>query len=174
VAEVPDRLVLKKHRDLDGVAWYIWVRRALFGLACVLPVVALFNVFGQRPESHTASAAGATLKVYAPSTLRGGLLYQARFTVHAISELKKATLVLDTGWAESTTINTIEPSPVSEASANGKLSFELGHVPAGQNFILYMDFQMNPTNIGHRSAGVSLYDGDTKLLHVSRAVTIFP
>ncbi len=33
----------------------------------------------------------------------------ARFRVTAKQDLKKATLVLDPGWAENITINTIEP-----------------------------------------------------------------
>ena len=47
-----------------------------------------------------------------------------------ITELKQATLVLSQGWLEGNTINTIEPSPVGEASRNGSLSLDLGHVPA--------------------------------------------
>jgi hypothetical protein len=35
-------------------------------------------------------------------------------------------LVLDSGWGEGVTINTIEPSPVGEASRDGKLVFDLG------------------------------------------------
>ena len=98
----------------------------------------------------------------------------ARFTISAHRDLKDATLVLSPGWAESITINTIEPSPVGEASRNGKLAFDLGHVPAGGSFILWMQFQVNPTNVGHRAIGVSLYDGDRFLTRVPRTITVFP
>jgi hypothetical protein len=37
-----------------------------------------------------------------------------------------------------------------------------------------MEFQVNPTNVGHRTADVTLYDGGTKLATIHRTVTVFP
>ena len=72
-------------------------------------------------------------------------------------------------------INTVEPSPVGEASRDGRLSFDLGHVPAGQSYILFMQFQVNPTNIAlNRPQDVRLFDGKTLVLTIHRSVTIFP
>jgi hypothetical protein len=174
VADVPETIVLKRDRDLDGRLWHIWVRRGLLTLLGVIPLLALFNVFGQQPKSANAEAPAATLKVSSPTGLRGGLIYMARFDVHAKQDLKSATLVLAPGWAENITINTVEPSPVGEASKNGRLSFELGHVPAGQKYTLYMDFQVNPTNFGRQSQDVELLDGETQILTIDRDVTVFP
>jgi hypothetical protein len=98
----------------------------------------------------------------------------ARFTIDAEQELKDAQLVLDPGWAESITINTIEPSPVGEASRNGRLSFDLGHIPAGERYTLFIDFQVNPTNVGRRPQDVDLFDGEKQILHIDRVVTIYP
>ncbi len=42
--DTPDQLTLKRHRDLDGRDWHIWVRRGLFAVVCALTVLALFNV----------------------------------------------------------------------------------------------------------------------------------
>jgi hypothetical protein len=134
----------------------------------------LLNAFGQRPATSKAAVAAASLKVYAPKRIRGGLYFEARFTIDARRDLKKATLVLDSGWAEGITINTIEPSPVGEASRDGRLVFELGHVPAGDSYILFLQLQVNPTNVGHRSQDVALYDGDTFLTSIDREVTVFP
>jgi hypothetical protein len=174
VADVPSTLVLKRDRDLEGRAHQIWIRRVIFGVLLLVPLLALFNVFGQRPSTSRVTTSGATLKVYAPSRVRGGLIYQARFTITAHNELKEAALVLDPGWLEGITVNTIEPSPIGEGSENGRLRLELGHIPAGQVYRLFMDFQVNPTNIGHRSQTVELDDGDTKLLEVERSVTVYP
>ena len=174
MADIPDGIVLKRDRDLEGRRHEIWVRRGLLTALLALAVVALFNVFGQRPLTSRTSTPAASLKVYAANHLRGGLLYEARFHITAHQEIKNATLVLDSDWAEGMTINTIEPSPVGEASRNGKLALELGHIPAGNSHILYMQFQVNPTNVGHRSQDVELDDGTTKLLAVHRSVTVFP
>jgi hypothetical protein len=174
VADVPDSIVLKRDRDLEGRRNDIWVRRGLMALVAAVPIVALFNVFGQRPDSHTLAGPAASLKIYAPSHVRGGLLYEARFHVTARQELKNATLLLGSGWLEGMTVNTIEPSPVNEASDNGRLSLELGHIPQGQSYVLYMQFQVNPTNVGRRTQTVELDDGHTKLLSFHRTVTVFP
>jgi hypothetical protein len=176
VADIPDTLVLRRHRDLYGTRRYgIVVRRAMLGVLAAVSLLALANVFGQRPSTQAATANGATLKLYAPTTVRSGLLFSARFHLTAQRELRKATLVLDAGWAEGMAINTIEPSPVGEASADGRLSFELGHIPAGSSYLLFMQFQVNPTNVAwRRPQNVELDDGNRVVVRLHRTLTIFP
>jgi hypothetical protein len=174
VSHIPDKLVLKRHRDLVGRRNEAWVRRGLLVVVGVIPLLALLNLFGQRPHTETAMAGPANLELYAPSAVRGGLLWEARFTITARQELKRATLVLDRGWMEGLTINTVEPSPVGEGSHDGKLVLELGHVPAGQRHVLYLQFQVNPTTVGRRKQTVRLYDGDSLLATLHRRITIFP
>ena len=176
MADVPDLLVLKRHRDLEGIGPYGVISRwVVMSLLTVATILALLNVFGQRPATTVASAPEATLKLYAPEHLRGGLLWSARFHIYANQDLKKATLVLDPGWAEAMSINTIEPSPVGEASKDGRLSLELGHIPKGQSFILFMQFQANATNVAwRRPQNVELDDGAKQILVVHHHVTIYP
>src|SRR5215216_4509390 len=131
MADVPDSIVLRRDRDLVGRGWQIWVRRALFALLPILALLALLNLFGQHPSTFTRATSAATLKLFVPARVRSGVLYEARFRVTAHRDLGSATLVLGPGWLESMTINTIEPSPVNEGSANGSLTLELGHIPAG-------------------------------------------
>jgi hypothetical protein len=173
MAETPDFLTLKRNRDGAGRT-ETPVRRLISGLVALFCLAGLLNVFGQRPQTSNAAVAPASLKVYAPSRIRSGLFYEARFTIDAREDLKKATLVLDSGWAEGITINTVEPSPVGEASRDGSLVFELGHVPAGDSHILFVQLQVNPTNLGRRSQDVALYDGETFLTSIDREVTVFP
>ena len=173
MADLPDHLTLRHNRDREG-AWDLRVRRVATSIVLLILVLGALNVFGQRPETSVASASAASLEVYAPTRARGGLYYMARFTIRAREDVANATLVLDPGWAEAITINTIEPSPIGEGSDNGKLVLELGHIPAGQKYVLFMHVQINPTNVGHRSQDVELCDGDTVLAHVDRSITIFP
>jgi hypothetical protein len=172
--QIPEGLVLKRHRDHEGRKHHPWIRRGLLALVALVPLLALFNVFGQRPHVEIANAAPASLELYAPSHLRGGLLWEARFTIQARAELKNARLELDRGWAEGMTINTIEPSPIGEGSHDGKLVLELGHVPQGQKYVLYMQVQVNPTNVGRRSQDVRLYDGERLITTIHRQVSVFP
>jgi hypothetical protein len=175
VPDIPNQIVLKRDRDLKGRDWEIWVRRGLFALLPLVVLLGLLNIFGQRPSSTVVNATGAaSLKLYAPSRLRGGLIYEARFHITAQRDLEQATLVLSPGWLESMTLNTIEPSPINEGSDNGRLTIDLGHIPAGSSHLLFIQFQTNPTNVGHRDASVTLRDGDETLLQLHRTVTIFP
>jgi hypothetical protein len=173
MADTPAFLTLRRNRDQAG-HHEVPIRRTLVVLLALLLLAGLLNLFGQRPQTSTAATSAASLKVYAASRVRGGLYYEARFTVTARRDVEDATLVLGSGWAEGITINTIEPSPLAEGSRDGKLVFELGHIRAGTSYILFMQLQVNPTNIGRRSQDVALYDGDTFLTSVDRAVTVFP
>jgi hypothetical protein len=175
VSQVPDAIDLERDRDFRRRSHDIWIRRGLFGLICVVPILALLNLFGQRPETTTGTASAVQLSVSAPSRVRGGLLYQARFRITPTDKkLTQATLVLASGWLDGMTINTLEPSPVSETSINGKLSLDLGPIPAGQSFVQVIDYQVNPTNVGHRDQSVTLYDGNKALVTVHRTITVFP
>lgn len=171
---MPDGLTMQRHRDLEGRAWKIWARRSLLALLVAVCALGLFGVFGQQTHSSSAATERAQLTVQAPTRVRGGLLFQARFTVYARQELKDAQLVLSAGWANGITINTIEPGPLGEASRDGRLAFDLGHVPQGESFVLYLDFQVNPTTIGVRNQDVELDDGADHVLTIHRRLRVFP
>lgn len=173
MADVPDQLVLKVARDRESRRDIV-VRRVAFSALLVVLTLGLLNLFGQRPSTTTAEAEAATLEVYAPERVRGGLFYEARFRIDAVRELDNATLVLDPGWAEGITINTVEPAALGEASRDGKLVFELGRVPAGQKHVFFLQLQVNPTNVGHRSQDVQLFDGEQLLATIDRTITVFP
>jgi hypothetical protein len=79
----PEAIDLARDRDLRGRDKGLWIRRALLTLIALVPLLALFNVFGQRPTTAKATAPAATLSVYAPTKLRGGLLWEARFHITA-------------------------------------------------------------------------------------------
>ena len=175
MADVPDTLVLRRHRDFIGRRYTLWPRWLVLGLLTLFCLLGLLGVFGQRPSTVVASTPAAKLTLYAPTKLRGGLLWSARFHITAQRELKNATLVLDPGWAEGMAVNTIEPSPLGEGSRNGRITLQLGHVPAGESHLLFMEFQVNPTNVAwHRSQNVELDDGSTKVLTIKRDVVIYP
>ena len=174
MASAPQTLTLKTHRDQVGRAWFVWIRRALLGLLAVVLVLALLDQFGQRPITSSAASPQAKLQVYATERARSGLVYAARFRVDAIQELKDATLVLWPGWAEQYTVNGLAPQPLTERSEDGKLIFTFGHVAAGRHLTFWLSLQVNPTNVGHRTQRVELYDGKRLLATVNRSITIFP
>jgi hypothetical protein len=173
VADLPQFLTLRGNRDRSERVELV-IRRSTFAFITLVGLLALGNVFGQRPEETTVSADAAELEVFAPTALRGGLYYQGRLTVDPKRDIEKATLVLDSGWTEQMQINTIEPSPVGEASRDGKLTLDFGHLAPGDKLVVYLQFQVNPTNVGRRSQDVALYDDTTPIARAERTVTVFP
>ena len=159
----PYGLILERHRDLQGRERHVWYRKALCLLLVAIVVLALLNVFGQRPTSSHADSPAASLDVSSPKSVRGGLMFQSRFTIQAHRSLDTPKLVLDPGWFEQMTINSLEPSASSETSRNGKIVLSF-----------WAFFQVNPTNVGHRPQGVELDDGNRPLLRINRSVTVFP
>jgi hypothetical protein len=132
------------------------------------------NVFGQRATTSTSGGPGASLEVHMPSAVRAGLIYEARFTITATQKLAAATLTFRSDWLEGITVNTIEPSPVSETSENGSLVLVLGPIDAGKKFRLVFQLQANPTSYGRRDQDVVLSDGDRTVTSVSRTLTVYP
>jgi hypothetical protein len=173
---VPDYLELGRHRDWQGRAYQRWLPNILFALICVIPLLALLGVFGQSPKVETVANRNgvATLQLSAPTSVRSGLLFQARIDIQAHKEIKDAVLVLDSGWLESMTMNTVEPTPSNETSRNGGIAMDLGDIPAGKLWRQYLQFQANPVNAGSQSQGITLYDGNVPLLHLNRNLMVWP
>ena len=173
---IPDGLVLKRHRDFDGRRLERLVPQAGLLIFCALPVLALMNVFGQSPVVKTVSNPNGvvTMQLSAPTAIRSGDIFQARFDIRAHKQIKDAVLVFDSGWLESITMNTAEPGASSETSRNGGIAFDLGNIPAGKLWRQYLQLQPNPVNAGPQSQGVTLYDGNVPLLHLNRSLMIWP
>jgi hypothetical protein len=71
-------------------------------------------------------------------------------------------------------LNTVEPSPVGEANRDGRVAFDLGRVRAGTEYVFFLHFQVNPTEVGRRPQDFELLDGESPLLHIDRTVTVYP
>jgi hypothetical protein len=174
MADTPEGIVLGRHRDLKGRRHQVWLRRGILTAIAVVPILGLFNVFGQRPSVTEAAAPAATLSLSAPERARGGLLFQAHFTIEARSELEHAALVLHPDWLQGMTLNTLEPSPVEETSENGALRLDFGQIAAGKRFDVFLQYQVNPTTVGERKQWVDLVDGETAVASIKRGLYIFP
>jgi hypothetical protein len=174
VAAAPDTLTLKTNRDRRNWWQSPWLRRTLLLFPVALVALALLNLFGQSPTTAEASSPEARLTVEAPTHARSGLIYAAQFRVDAVEELKKASLLLDGGWADGYTVNGEAPQPLTQGSSNGRLNYGLGHVAAGSHVTLWLSLQVNPTTVGHHAQTVRLYDGSRLLLTLHRSIFIFP
>src|SRR5919198_1053441 len=106
MADKPDFIVVSRDRDLAGRRNEVWVRHGVLGVLAVISLLGLLNVFGQKASNSEAAAEPAALEVHAPTGVRAGLLYSARFTVRATETLDDAALVFDSSWVEGMQVNT--------------------------------------------------------------------
>jgi hypothetical protein len=152
----------------------MWARRALLTLFAVVAALGLVNLFGQHTSEGTTSSAAATLRLTSPAAVRGGLFFQSRVEVRAAQAIDHPRFVLERGWLEGMQVNSIEPSPVGEGSRDGRLVLSYDGLKAGDRLVVWFQFEVNPTNIGHRSYAVELDDGETPIARVRRHMTVYP
>jgi hypothetical protein len=174
VGSVPDGIELERHRDLRGRTRNPWLRRALLCVVAALPVLALLNVFGQHPTTTSVSTPAVSVNVTAPARLRSGLVFQVRVQVTAHRNIKELELVFDRGWWESMSVNSSVPEPTEESSSDGRVVFDYGQLGEGHTHVSWIYFQVNPTNVGKRQENIDVKDGENELVHIHRAMTIFP
>jgi hypothetical protein len=174
VEQLPKGLSVDRHVMLVGRGRHPWYRRALMGAVCLIPALALLNVFGQHPTTSHAAGPAATLTLEAPERLRGGLMFQVRADVVARRDIAEPQLTFSPGWWEEMTENSVNPEPLQQSTSNGRVTLSYGRLNAGQKLTVWLEFQVNPVNIGHRVENVLLSDGDTLIAQLDRDVTILP
>jgi hypothetical protein len=170
-----DALDAEVHRDLKGRFVAPWGRRVLLTVGVIVVVAALVNAFGQRTTDSTAQSAAGGLEVTAPRTLRGGLVYQARFTLRSGAHaLNHPTLVLDSGWFDGMTFNGAVPDPMRQTDVGARVAFEFDQLEANQHSTVWMSFQVNPTTLGKRKTDTELLDGNTLVARIHRSLRVIP
>jgi|tagenome__1003787_1003787.scaffolds.fasta_scaffold20895190_2 hypothetical protein len=174
-SDVPSGLALERHRDWQGRGRYVWVKRVITGVLVVFVAAALLNVFGQRTVASTVQAPSATLTMTTPHAVRLGLIYQTRIDITAHRTLRHPVLTLSPGWFDGSTLNSTEPSPLSEASSGSGVAFGYARLAAGRTMSVFMEWSANPTAPAWRRAQeIRLLDGRTPILQHTIHVTVFP
>jgi hypothetical protein len=149
-------------------------RRGVMALLTLVPLVALTGVIGQRATVTRAAGAQAAIAFRAPRTVRGGLFFQSRVTISVRGRIQRPRLVLDPGWLEGMQLNSIEPQAQAETSRNGRLVLAYSTLMPGDHVELWLQFQVNPTNVGRRSYALELDDETVRVARVERNVTVLP
>jgi hypothetical protein len=166
--------VFELSADERGQRVGLIARRVVMTLFTVIVLLALGGVFGQRATSSVAAGPVATLTLQAPETVRGGLFFQARIDVSATRTIGQPRFVFDEGWLEGMQVNSIEPSAQSESSRSGRLVLSYPSIGPGDRLRIYMQFEVNPTNVGRRSFGLELDDGAARIARIDRDITVLP
>jgi hypothetical protein len=174
VATLPDQLDRKTHVELYRRDIEPTIRLVVVLVFLGISAAGLANVFGQRTSGSSAESPAARLDLEAPHAARGGLIYQVHFRVEARQAIEEPELVLDPGWFEGLTINTVEPEPVEWRHVGGRNVLVYGPLAAGQELDVRLQYQVNPTAVGGRGQGVALEDGPDTLVRLAHRMQIFP
>ncbi len=102
--------------------------------------------------------------------MRGGLYFQSRVEVLAHRAIEHPRLVLDEGWVEGMQVNSVEPGAGERGLPRRPVVFSYGapRAPATGSTV-WMQFEVDPTNVGHRSYGLQLDDETQPLAPSTRA-----
>jgi hypothetical protein len=160
--------------DRRGHAAGLRARRVLLTGFAILSALALWGLFGQRASETTASAPAASLTLSAPHTVRGGLFFQSRLEIRTATAIGHPRVVLDKGWVEGMQVNSIEPAAQSESSRHGRIVLSYDPLKGGDVFDIWLQFEVDPTNVGHRSYGIELDDAEHRVVRIDRSITILP
>jgi hypothetical protein len=114
------------------------------------------------------------VRVELPDVLRGGLMWRAKVTVRATRTIAHPRILLGPGFVEGMQLNTIEPSPVSEAGRGQRVVLSYAELKAGDELVVYLQLQVNPTTVGAQDTTVELDDEATALVRVAHTTTVLP
>jgi hypothetical protein len=152
----------------------LWARRAVIALLAIVAALALTDVFGQRESGSSSAGPGATLALRAPRVVRGGLMFQSRIEVTSTVGIDRPRLVLDRGWMEGMQVNSINPTPQGEAVRGDRVVLSFPTLADGDRMTVWLQFQVDPTNVGRRAYGVELDDGERPLARIHRSISVLP
>jgi hypothetical protein len=68
----------------------------------------------------------------------------------------------------------IEPAPVGEVSRDGRGVLSYDALAAGDVLRVWFQFEVNPTNVGHRSYAVELDDSERPVARLTPSITALP
>jgi hypothetical protein len=165
---------IARQRQLERRSSGPWVRRAIIALFVAWAIVVLTGQIGQHPKHQVAIAPAASLDLSSPARLRGGLYFQTRIIVRTSRQLQNPRVILDKGFLEGITINSIEPQPSQELSRRDSVVLTYNQLAAGDKLTVWIECQVNPTTVGRRLQSVSLDDGTTQIARITRHTTFFP
>jgi hypothetical protein len=143
-------------------------------LFAAVSLAALVGLIGQSESTSAASTPSVRMTLSAPEQVRGGLFFQSRVDIRALAPIEHPRLVLDEGWIEGMQVNSIEPAAESESSRDGRLVLSYGALEPGDVLRVWLQFEVNPTNVGKRSYALELDDEDRLLARIPRTLRVLP
>lgn len=174
MSDLDERVDLGRVRDLRGRWKHPWMRRGLVVLLAVPVLLALTGALGQSTKTLKTVAPAVTLQVEVPDVLRGGLMWRARIVVRAARSIEFPRIVLGSGFVHGMQLNTLEPAPESEASRGQRVVLSYDELAAGDELVVYLQLQVDPTTVGVQDTSVELDDEEQPLARLTHTTRVLP
>jgi hypothetical protein len=139
----------------------------------VLLLAAMLGLAGHE-ATRGADASGVALEWHGPERIRNGEFFEMRVRVRSERPLEDLTLGVEASLWEDLTINSFIPGPSEEHSEDGEFRFVFGALPAGSEFLLKVDGQLNPDILGTNEGALTVYDGETRLVSLPISIEVLP
>ncbi len=169
-----DELFADVKADGPGRTVGVVARRVIMTLFALVSLAALAGFIGQPASTSAASTPSVRMTLSAPEIVRGGIFFQSRIDIRALAPIEHPRLVFDDGWVEGLQVNSIEPAAESESSRDGKLVLSYGALEPGDVLRVWLQFEVDPTNVGKRSYTFELDDEDRLLARIPRTLRVLP
>jgi hypothetical protein len=174
VTELDKRIDLERMRDLRGRHRHPWIRRAMLTAMLAGVAIAAAGAIGQPTRTVVAAGGGARLEVEVPDVLRGGLMWRTRISLATDLDIAHPRLILGPGFVHGMQLNTVEPSPQSEASRGPRIVLSYPALKAGDELVVYLQLQVNPTTVGRQDMSVEFDDATVQVARVAHTTRVLP
>ncbi len=140
-----------------------------------LLLAAMLGLFGGGHDP-TVSAEGrvAKISVTAPQKIRNGEFFEIDIVVSARRPIAKPVVAISSGYLFDVTVNTHIPEPKDMGFEDGQFRLEYPAMKAGDQLLVKLDGQVNPTLVGQNSGQVSVLDDKTPLVRRPVHLWVYP
>lgn len=168
---VPDGIEEEHQRPYSGL------RRHASPLALVLltaVMAAALLGFAGSETTWRGAAGGASVELNGPQRIRNGEFFEWQIRVTGVEAIENLVIGIDAALWKDFTINSFVPTATEESSAEGELRFAFGPLPAGTDFLLKIDGQINPDHFGGNEGLVTVSDGEERLVELPIEIEVLP
>jgi len=162
----------------DHITGHRWKRHASPGsvlLLSALLIAAALGYFGGQPHPpRTIARPAATINMEFPEVLRNGQFFEMRAKIRTKQDFTDLRVGISTAYWHDLTINSMVPAPEKETTENGEYRFSFGPVKAGEEIVIKIDGQINPSMFAGTRGQITLLDGDKILSAAPVELSVLP
>lgn len=151
-----------------------WMTACTLLLLGGLLALGLSGALGGLERTSRVRTDAASLELRGAETIRNGEYLELTILMTPRRDVTNAVMEIDAGFWRNVTVNTMIPAPEKEELKDGVMRFEFGPLNAGESATIKIDGQVNPHRFGRSSGTFVFLDGERKLTHLVRKLSVIP